>query len=89
MEANMTSLTRKFSPVEMAHTTRKIVEITDTPLNTVTGRNIIRRVEKILMPNGRYRYPVTYVDVTPGIWPAKMIRESEKLAKDSDIDFKL
>lgn len=40
-----------------ANTVRKVIEVTDTPLNLVAGRNVIRRVEKILMPNGRYRYP--------------------------------
>lgn len=31
-----------------ANTVRKVVEVTDTPLNQVTGRNVIRRVEKIM-----------------------------------------
>lgn len=47
-------------------TVRKVVEVTDTPTETVGGRKLIRRVEKIQMPNGRYRYPVSYIDKTPG-----------------------
>lgn len=47
-------------------TVRKVVEVTETPIETVGGRKLIRRVEKILMPNGRFRYPVTYIDMTPG-----------------------
>lgn len=46
---------------------RNVVEVTDTPIKTVGGRRLIRRVEKILMPNGRYRYPVTYIDMTPEV----------------------
>ena len=45
---------------------RNVVEVTDTPIESADGRKRIRRVEKILMPNGRYRYPVTIIDVTPG-----------------------
>ena len=44
---------------------RKVIEVTDTPIETIVGRKLIRRVEKILMPNGRYRYPVTYIDKSP------------------------
>ena len=47
-------------------TIRKVVEYTDYPIRTVGGRQMIRRVEKILMPNGRYRYPETFIDLTPG-----------------------
>lgn len=47
-------------------TIRKVVDVTDTPIETVGGRKLIRRVETILMPNGRYRYPVSYIDKTPG-----------------------
>ena len=71
-----------------ANTVRKVVEVTDTPLNLVPGRNVIRRVEKILMPNGRYRYPVTYLDMTPGAWLASVIEESERKAKELDINFR-
>ena len=49
-----------------ATTVRKVVEVTETPIRATNGRPLIRRVEKILMPNGRYRYPVTYIDMTPG-----------------------
>jgi len=47
-------------------TVRKVVEVTDIPIRTIGGRKLIRRVEKILMPNGKYRYPSTYIDMTPG-----------------------
>ena len=69
-------------------TTRWVVDVTDTPLNLVAGRNVIRRVEKILMPNGRYRYPVTYIDKTPGFWLGSVIEESERKAKELDVDFR-
>lgn len=49
---------------DVAHTVRKLVEFTDYPIETAGGRRLIRRVEKILMPNGRYRYPVTYIDMS-------------------------
>ena len=49
---------------EVADTVRKLVEFTDYPIETAGGRKLIRRVEKILMPNGRYRYPVSYIDMT-------------------------
>ena len=47
-------------------TVRKVIEVTDTPIETIGGRKLIRRVEKVQMPSGRYRYPVTYIDKTPG-----------------------
>ena len=50
--------------------------------------HVIRRVEKILMPNGRYRYPVTYIDKTPGFWLGSVIEESERKAKELDVDFR-
>lgn len=50
---------------EVANTVRKLEEYTDYPIETTGGRKLIRRVEKIRMPNGRYRYPVTYIDMTP------------------------
>lgn len=51
----------------MSANNRRVIETKDTSINTVNGRHIIKRVEKILMPNGRYRHPVTYIDMTPGI----------------------
>lgn len=72
------------SPEATAHTVRKVIEITDTPIDVVSGRNVVRRVEKILMPNGRYRYPVTYIDRTPGGWPASVVDESERIAREID-----
>ncbi|MBQ9357902.1 MAG: hypothetical protein IJT98_11530 [Prevotella sp.] len=47
-------------------TVRKVVDVTDTPITTIGGQKLIRRVEKILMPNGHYRYPVTYIEDYPG-----------------------
>ena len=72
------------SPETTAHIVRKVIEITDTPIDVVGGRKIIRRVEKILMPNGRYRYPVTYIDRTPGGWPISIIEETERIARETD-----
>lgn len=43
---------------------RKVIEVVDTPMKTKGGRPYIKRVEKILMPNGRFRYPVTYIDTS-------------------------
>ena len=57
---------QKKGKITETKTIRKVVEVTDPPIETVGGRKLIRRVEKILMPNGRYRYPVTYIDKTPG-----------------------
>ena len=54
-----------FKLEEQTDTVRKVVEMTDTPIEATNGRSLIRRVEKILMPNGHYRYPVTYIDMTP------------------------
>ncbi|MCR4919047.1 MAG: hypothetical protein K5928_04430 [Prevotella sp.] len=53
-------------PEDNGNSVRRLVEYTDYPIETTSGRRMIRRVEKILMPNGRYRYPVTYIDMTPG-----------------------
>ena len=53
-------------PEDNGDSVRRLVEYTDYPIETTGGRKMIRRVEKILMPNGRYRYPVTYIDMTPG-----------------------
>ena len=50
----------------MNTTNRNVIEVNDTPIRTVSGRHLIRRVEKILMPNGHFRHPVTYIDMTPG-----------------------
>ena len=47
-------------------TVRKVVEVIDTPIMTISGQKLIKRTEKILMPNGRYRYPVTYIEDTDG-----------------------
>jgi hypothetical protein len=74
-----------FIPSEAStHSLRRVIEITETPLNVVRGRNVVRRVEKILMPNGRYRYPVTYIDRTPGGWPASIVEETERIARETD-----
>ena len=63
---------------------RKVVEYTDTPLGLVSGRLVVRRVEKILMPNGKYRYPVTYIDRTPGVWRQDVLESSERKARELD-----
>ena len=51
----------------MKSTSRQVIEVIDTPIKTIGGRRLIRRVEKILMPNGRYRYPETYIEMTPEV----------------------
>ena len=77
------------SPEATAHTVRKVVEITDMPIKTDTGRPLIRRVEKILMPNGRYRYPVTYIDMTPGFVDLSEIWANEKRAPGYQMEITL
>ncbi len=44
----------------------KIIDIKETPITTNEGIKLIRRETTVLMPNGRYRYPVDYYDATPG-----------------------
>lgn len=88
MATTTKSSSRSYTPNEMGHTVRKVVEVTDTPLDLIAGRTVIRRVEKILMPNGRYRYPVTYIDKTPGFWLGSVIEESERKAKELDINYR-
>lgn len=34
---------------------------------TDDGQHLIRRVTKVLMPNGKYRYPVDYFDASPDV----------------------
>lgn len=45
----------------------KIIDKTITKIVTVEGVSLFRRVTKVLMPNGKYRYPVDYFDATPGV----------------------
>lgn len=40
---------------------------TITKIVTEEGISLFRRVTKVLMPNGKYRYPVDYFDATPGV----------------------
>ena len=66
-------------PEDVADTVRKLEEYTDYPIETTDGRKLIRRVEKIRMPNGRYRYPETILDITPGgHWETKEEREARR-----------
>jgi hypothetical protein len=44
----------------------RIIDSTETLITTNEGIKLIRRVTRVLMPNGRYRYPVDYYDATPG-----------------------
>ena len=69
-------------------TIRKVVEVTETPIRATNGRPLIRRVEKILMPNGRYRYPITYIDMTPGYVRASEVWADKKRAPGYKMDFK-
>ena len=63
-----------------AKTVRNVVEVIDTAIRATNGRPLIRRVEKILMPNGHYRYPVTYIDMTPGWVDTTEFWKSQKRA---------
>ena len=45
----------------------KIINKTITKIVTEEGISLFRRVAKVLMPNGKYRYPVDYFDATPGV----------------------
>lgn len=85
----MEATVRTFKPEEMADTVRKVVEITDTPIEATNGRQLIRRVEKILMPNGRYRYPVTYIDMTPGYVDATKLWANKKRAPGYEMKIEL
>ena len=75
-------------PSDTEDTVRKVVEYTDYPIRTVSGRQMIRRVEKILMPNGRYRYPETYIDMTPGFTIAPKDWDKDRV-KGYEMDLKL
>lgn len=44
----------------------KIVDTKETLITTNEGLKLVRRESKVLMPNGKYRYPVDYYDATPG-----------------------
>lgn len=65
---------------------RKVVQVTDTPIRATNGRPLIRRVEKILMPNGHYRYPVTYIDMTPGYVDTTEFWNSQKRAPGYEME---
>ena len=41
----------------------KIVDKTETKIVTLDGVEIIKQVTKVLMPNGKYRYPTVYFTV--------------------------
>lgn len=68
-----------------ATTVRKVVEVIDTHIRATNGRPLIRRVEKILMPNGNYRYPVTYIDMTPGYVDTTDFWKDQKRAPGYDL----
>ena len=44
----------------------KIVDRKITKIVTLDGMEIIKRVTTVLMPNGKYRYPVDYYKVNTG-----------------------
>jgi hypothetical protein len=44
---------------------RKVVDVKERLVKTMSGQKFIRRVTKVQMPNGKYRYPVDYYDATP------------------------
>lgn len=45
----------------------RIVDHKITRIQTSDGLKLFRRVTKVEMPNGKYRYPVDYFDATPGV----------------------
>ena len=45
---------------------RKVIDIKEKVITTISGQKFIRRVTKVQMPNGKYRYPVDYYDANPG-----------------------
>ncbi len=44
----------------------KIVDRQLTKIVTLDGMEIVKRVTTVLMPNGKYRYPVDYYRVNAG-----------------------
>ena len=44
----------------------KIGGTKETIITTNEGLKLVRRVTTVLMPYGKYRYPVDYYDATPG-----------------------
>ena len=44
----------------------KVVDTKETIITTNEGLKLVRRVTTVLMPNGKYRYPVDYYDATEG-----------------------
>ena len=55
--------------------TRKTIGTKETIITTNEGLKLVRRVTTVLMPNGKYRYPVDYYDATPG---AVLVTEAER-----------
>jgi hypothetical protein len=51
----------------------KIIHQTMTRIMTDDGLHLIRRVTKVLMPNGKYRYPVDYFEASSDV-----VRVSDK-----------
>lgn len=47
----------------------QIIDKTETKIVTLDGKEIIKQVTKVLMPNGRYRYPTIYFTVNDEIKP--------------------
>jgi len=59
--------TKKHIFAEKIEIMGKIIDRTITKIVTDEGIALFRRVTKVLMPNGKYRYPVDYFDATPGV----------------------
>ena len=45
----------------------KIVDKTEIKIVTLDGVEIIKQVTKVLMPNGKYRYPTVYFTVNDDV----------------------
>jgi ribosomal protein L1 len=45
---------------------REVVNKQKSYITTDDGMKIVRRITKVLRPNGKYRFPVDYYDATSG-----------------------
>lgn len=51
----------------------KIISYKTVKIVTNEGTQLYRRVTKVQMPNGKYRYPVDYYDASP--YPIEMTKD--------------
>jgi hypothetical protein len=43
---------------------RKVINVKEQPITTLSGLKLIRRVTTIMMPNGKFRHPVDYYEAS-------------------------